>query len=213
MLLPFGIRPLLRDISVIRRHLGYLSLTAFLVVTLFNTLIYIAAHTSEATNLSLIAVSSPIFIILFAWLFLGERLTARKVAGLTAATAGVILLITEGEFFPPYGPHVFSRRCVDARGRGNLRSVQHSCSCQAGSAESHGFLRLHFHPWASLLSALGPVGTERRANHQFLANRNRSPSYTWELVHRSWLSLCWNEAIARIGPVRCAFVLLFFTCF
>src|SRR5271157_5265795 len=66
VLLPFGIKPLCRDIQVVRRHLGYLSITAFLVVTVFNTLIYIAAHTSKAIKLSLIATSSPIFIVVFA---------------------------------------------------------------------------------------------------------------------------------------------------
>ena len=73
VLSPFAIRPLYRDIQAIRKHLGFLSITAFLAVTVFNTLIYIAARTSKALNLSLIAISSPIFIVVLARLFLKEN--------------------------------------------------------------------------------------------------------------------------------------------
>jgi drug/metabolite transporter (DMT)-like permease len=97
VLLPFAIRALFRDFQVIRNHLGYLSITAFLVVTVFNTLIYIAARTSKALNLSLIAISSPIFIVVLARLFLRDTLTYRRIVGLVTATLGVLLLLTEGE--------------------------------------------------------------------------------------------------------------------
>ena len=39
-------------------------------VTAFNTLIYIAGHTTQALNMALIATSSPIFIVLMSRFFL-----------------------------------------------------------------------------------------------------------------------------------------------
>ena len=86
-----------KDMEVIRKNLGYLLPTAFLGVTVFNTLIYVAAHTSTALNLSLIATSTPIFIIIFARIFLGESITMARAVGLLMAVSGVVLLITRAD--------------------------------------------------------------------------------------------------------------------
>lgn len=82
---------------VIRNNILYLLPTAFLGVTVFNTLIYVAAHTSTALNLSLIATSTPVFIIIFARIFLGEPITMARLGGLALAISGVVLLITRAD--------------------------------------------------------------------------------------------------------------------
>jgi drug/metabolite transporter (DMT)-like permease len=97
VLIPLGIRPFCREIKTVRKHLGYLALTGFFGVTVCNTLIYIAAHTSNALNMSLIALCSPIFLAMFARLFLHDTFTLRRIAGLVTATLGAVLLITNGE--------------------------------------------------------------------------------------------------------------------
>jgi len=96
-LAPFVIKPLLHELPLIRKHIGYLALTAFLGLTVCNTVVYIAATTTKALNLTLIAISSPVFTIVFARIFLHDTLTFRRVIGLIAATAGVVLLITGGQ--------------------------------------------------------------------------------------------------------------------
>lgn len=96
-LLPLAGHALWKDRPVIMKNLGYLLPTAFLGVTVFNTLIYVAAHTSTALNLSLIATSTPIFIIIFARVFLGEPITMARVAGLVLAVSGVVLLLTRAD--------------------------------------------------------------------------------------------------------------------
>ncbi|MFV0421115.1 DMT family transporter [Oleidesulfovibrio sp.] len=95
-LLPLGLGAFRRDWPAIRQHKGYFLLTAFVGVTTFNTLLYQAGRTSEALNLSLIATSSPIFMFLFARIFLGEAISPRRVAGLVIALGGVLLLISRG---------------------------------------------------------------------------------------------------------------------
>jgi drug/metabolite transporter (DMT)-like permease len=97
ILLPLVAGSMVSLIKAFPRHLGYLALTAFLGITMCNTLLYVAAETSSALNLSLIAIFSPAFTILFARLFLRDALTMLRIAGLTAATVGVILLITKGQ--------------------------------------------------------------------------------------------------------------------
>ncbi len=96
VLIPFGIRPLRRDVKTVRKHLGYLALTGFFGVTVSNTLVYIAAHSSEALNMTLISMCGPIFLAVFARLFLQDTFTLRRIVGLITATSGAVLLIADG---------------------------------------------------------------------------------------------------------------------
>ncbi len=96
-LLPLAGMATWKEIRVIRGNIGYLMSTAFLGVTVFNTLIYVAAHSSTALNLSLIATSTPIFIIIFARIFLGEPITMVRIGGLMLAVSGVLLLVTRAD--------------------------------------------------------------------------------------------------------------------
>jgi drug/metabolite transporter (DMT)-like permease len=97
VILPFSAAALWRQRALLRRHLGYLVLTALIGVTLFNTLIYIAGETSSATSMSLIAVSASLFIIFLSWAVSGERPTGRKLAGAALGACGVVLLLTQGQ--------------------------------------------------------------------------------------------------------------------
>lgn len=95
--LPFALKPMLRAWQPIRIHLGYLTLTALCGVTLFNTLIYIASHSTSAINLSLIAITFPIFVILLARFYWHERITRPKAIGVGLVIIGVINLVTQGK--------------------------------------------------------------------------------------------------------------------
>ncbi len=95
--LPLAFRTLVDEWTIIRGNLAYLSITAFLGVSAFNTLLYFAAHTSSAINLSLISITSPIFIVILARLFLGDALTFYKGTGILLVVAGVVLLVTRGD--------------------------------------------------------------------------------------------------------------------
>lgn len=95
-ILPFAIKPLSADKHTLRSHLPYLCLTALLGVTIFNPLVYIAGHTTSALNLSLIAITFPVFIIILSRVLYGELITQTKVAGVLLVSGGVILLITRG---------------------------------------------------------------------------------------------------------------------
>ncbi len=95
-LAPVGVPALWRDRQIVLKHLWLLTGAGFLGVTMFNTLVYIAAYTSEALNMSLMAITSPLFVVVLARLFLGEPLTLQRVFGVITASAGVILLVTGG---------------------------------------------------------------------------------------------------------------------
>lgn len=96
-LLPLAALPAWRERQAIRQGLGYLLFTAVLGVSLFNTVLYLAARTTSALNLALISTSSPMFMLLLARAFLGEAITPARLAGLLAAASGVVLLVTRGD--------------------------------------------------------------------------------------------------------------------
>lgn len=97
-LAPFTMRQLYYQAHLIRKHVSYLAFTAFLGITVCNTVVYIAAESSEAVNLTLIAICSPIFTIIFSRIILHEALTARRILSLVIASIGVFYLVTGGDF-------------------------------------------------------------------------------------------------------------------
>jgi drug/metabolite transporter (DMT)-like permease len=54
---------------------------------------FIGTRLSSAHNGAIITSASPAFILLFAWLMLGERLTVRKLLSVLLATVGVIIVV------------------------------------------------------------------------------------------------------------------------
>ncbi len=94
--LPFALKPLLAQRDVIKEHIGYLAITALLGITTFNTLIYLAGHTTTALNLSLISITFPVFIVILSRLFFGEKITINKGIGILLVATGVVLLVTKG---------------------------------------------------------------------------------------------------------------------
>lgn len=97
VLLPFAIKPLLSQKGWLKQHLGYLSIVSLLGVTLFNSLIYLAGQTSSAINLSLIAITFPIFILILSRVFLSEIIGWNKLFGIVLVAAGILLLISKGD--------------------------------------------------------------------------------------------------------------------
>ena len=94
--IPFAFKNLIREREIIKKHLPYFVITSFLGITTFNTLIYYAGHTTTAMNLSLIAITFPVFIILFSRILYKERLTIKKGIGIILVLSGVVILITKG---------------------------------------------------------------------------------------------------------------------
>lgn len=98
LLTPIAIKFLIKDWQAIKDNLPYLTITSILGVSLFNTLIYIAGHTTTAINLSLIAITFPVFIIVISRFIYNETITINKGLGILLVIAGVITLITKGDF-------------------------------------------------------------------------------------------------------------------
>lgn len=96
-LLPFTALRVWRARQIVRARFVHLAAVALVSVTVFNTMIYEAGRTTNALNLSLIAASTPVFIILLSRVFLGEAITRNRLIGLIAAVSGIVLLVTRGD--------------------------------------------------------------------------------------------------------------------
>jgi len=94
--LPFALKPLIAQRYILKEHICYLAITALLGITTFNTLIYLAGHTTTALNLSLISITFPVFIIILSRLLFGEQITINKGIGIILVATGVVLLVTKG---------------------------------------------------------------------------------------------------------------------
>jgi drug/metabolite transporter (DMT)-like permease len=199
LLLPFSWKPLRRSWPLVRHNLPYLLTTALLGVTLFNTLVYIASQTSPAVNLSLIAITFPIFIVLFSALFLHQPITLRRSAGILLVLLGVALL-------------------------GSAGSIQQLRSLQLSQGDLWMLLAAVIFAIYSILVRYKPEGLESRAFliYTFLPGWILLlPWALWEQLSAPWPTitpgiaasilylglftsilsyLLWNHAVATIGP-------------
>ncbi|MEU9699958.1 DMT family transporter [Streptomyces sp. NPDC047981] len=92
---PLAARQAWRQRHLIRRHFGYVALASLFGVALYNTLVHQAGLTTSASNMGMIMAASPVIMALFSRLG-GERLGARRTAGMLLAALGVLLLVGKG---------------------------------------------------------------------------------------------------------------------
>lgn len=96
VIFPFSIKYFIKDFPAIKSNHKYIFVTSFIGITLFNTLIYIAGHSTDAINLSLIAITSPVFIIIFSLIFYDEKINFLNTIGIVLTLSGVVMLICRG---------------------------------------------------------------------------------------------------------------------
>ena len=97
LVLPIALPAMWRERRLLLLHRRHLLLSALIGVTVFNTIIYTAAHTTQALNMSLIATTTPVFIVVLSRIFLGEPLTLNRLTGMAVAVLGIVVLVTRGD--------------------------------------------------------------------------------------------------------------------
>jgi drug/metabolite transporter (DMT)-like permease len=97
LLAPFAWQAALRHRAVLARHWRILLAIGPLGVGAYNTLQYIALQTSTPMATSLIASSSPVFILALGAIVFGERTRAAQWAGAALSVAGVVLVMARGD--------------------------------------------------------------------------------------------------------------------
>ena len=97
IVLPFAWRDLSRDLPVIRRHFGLLTILAFTGITAFNTLLYWSLERTTAINATLMQSVAPLLIGLFSFLLYRDALTRLQIAGIAVSLVGVAAIVSGGD--------------------------------------------------------------------------------------------------------------------
>jgi len=97
LLLPWTTWLLRRDSPLWPRWRRFLVL-GLLGVGCYNALQYLALKTSTPLNVTLVAASMPAWMLGFGVLFFGQRLTVRHVVGAALSIAGVLVVLSRGDW-------------------------------------------------------------------------------------------------------------------
>ena len=82
----------------LKAHWLLMSITAFLSVTTYNALQYLALTTSSAINITLITSVGPVFTLLIGRLFFGAAIYRLAVLGAGISILGVVWVLVRGDF-------------------------------------------------------------------------------------------------------------------
>jgi drug/metabolite transporter (DMT)-like permease len=94
----FAHRHLRRDWPALRPHLFLVTSLGVLGFTAFNALFYVAAHYTTAVNIGIIQGSTPMFILMGAFLAYRTRITRLQAAGVVLTMIGVAIVGSGGSF-------------------------------------------------------------------------------------------------------------------
>lgn len=97
VILPIALPYIKKDFKLLVAQWKLMVLLSFLGVTIFNMLIYKAAHSTTALNLSLFAITAPFYVVILNRIIFKEHLTKRQIAGFLILAMGLLLLLTKGE--------------------------------------------------------------------------------------------------------------------
>lgn len=99
LLLPFAWKYIPQSVQLVKERPWFFLLSAVTGVSMFNTFVYIAGHYSTAINMALLGTcTSPVISVVLARIFLKERIPLLRVAGMIVCIAGVLLLLSKGDF-------------------------------------------------------------------------------------------------------------------
>jgi drug/metabolite transporter (DMT)-like permease len=97
ILLPLAWGVLRRD-SLVWPHWRHFALLGLLGVGCYNALQYLALKTSTPLNVTLVASSIPVWILLIGALCFGQRISRRQMAGALLSIAGVLVVLSRGQW-------------------------------------------------------------------------------------------------------------------
>ncbi|GAU08772.1 DMT family transporter [Desulfoplanes formicivorans] len=205
VLLPFGLPALIRQRAEVWANMPHLVGSAFLGITLFNTLIYIAGQHTTAMNLSLIAVFSPVFIIILARIWMHDPITPQRLLGVFLAVLGVVILTTSGHLrvlarltFNPGDVLMLAATAVFAVYSILLRRKPRDIEPTVYLTATFLLGLVMLVPWAAWEWMHHPLAMPGPAVLGSLCFVGIGPALV--------AYVCWTKAVAAVGPVKAGIV-------
>jgi len=72
-------------------------------LTVFNALMYVAAHHTTAVNITILQGSMPVFVLVGALIFYGTRIQGRQMIGMAVTLLGALLVATRADLWRAAG--------------------------------------------------------------------------------------------------------------
>lgn len=94
LMLPFVALAVYRERSTLRLEWRNIAWIGLFGIACYNSFQYLALQTTTPLNVTLIAASSPVFIMLTGCIFFGERIQARELLGSALSILGVMVVVT-----------------------------------------------------------------------------------------------------------------------
>ena len=195
-----------KNIILILKYKKWLIWTSLWGITISNTCVYYAAYTVRPVTLSIIGATGPLFLIFFAWILKGVRLSGQQFLGLIITLAGVALII------------------LHSRNQSlGLTTIQAGDWWMLGTAITFGYYSyrvadkpkdLPYLPFLAISIILGaimciPFFLYDTWHHPLNFTTNFTPSIIWIMlfmgIFNSLLAyLFWNRALEIGNPIRVA---------
>lgn len=97
-ILPFAWPGIRKNWHVIKENLGFLIVLAIFSVSMYNSILYIGAQYTTATNISLVIAAMPGLTIFLAWLINKEQTGRLQLAGVVISILGMVIIVCKGSF-------------------------------------------------------------------------------------------------------------------
>ncbi len=97
-ILPFSWPHLKGNLPVIRQRWLVIFLLGTMGIAIYNAVFYLAAHSSTAVNITLVASTLPLVALLISWILLAIRPTNWQLLGIAISLIGVLIIISQGDF-------------------------------------------------------------------------------------------------------------------
>lgn len=98
ILLPFAVPHLKKDAGLIKENLGFLFVLAVPSVAAYNSILYLGAQYTTATNISMVVATMPVMTILFSWIMNREKPCFLQILGVTISLLGMLIIIAKGSW-------------------------------------------------------------------------------------------------------------------
>jgi len=206
LIFPFGLMHIKREMHVIRRNKLRLSLLSFFSVTVYNSVLYEAAHFTTATNMSIATATLPAITIVMAWLVINDIPSRLQIAGIFISALGMAIIIFRGSLENIYRLEF---------NYGDLMVIGSMTSWSLYSV----FLRkfdIKIHPISLLTITIG-LGVlfilpfycwEIIVTGKFGIGHHAIPVFLFTAIFPSILAyFFWNNGVAKVGPSTSAMFL------
>jgi drug/metabolite transporter (DMT)-like permease len=97
LIAPLAWPHLRRDLPSMLRKWPIMVVLTALGISIFNTLLYMAAYTTTAINIVMLQTAMPIVVVVATFLMFRDRLTGGQAAGIGASLLGTLTLISHGD--------------------------------------------------------------------------------------------------------------------